>query len=190
MDGRCHNRDHFYFLSRSGASREFFYGTASNDAGRRPVQFEHSSLRRLFKIKNTFPRAYIDSNSNIIPINISKYEPNKIELQTNLQTPGNLILSENWYPGWKAYDNNKEIKISKTNYIFRSIYLEKGQHNVKFIYDPFPYKFGKAITILSLILMFYRSPRLLRRFIPPSGIALLAMTIAFPILNPPALNKG
>ncbi len=79
------------------------------------------------------------------------YSPNKIVVNVSLENSGFLVLSEKYYPGWKAYDNNKEIEIMKTDYILRSVYLEKGEHKVEFIYDPLSYRIGKIITILTIL---------------------------------------
>ncbi len=87
---------------------------------------------------------------------ISHKEPNKIKLQTNLDSPGFLVLSEIDYPGWKAYDNKKELEIYNTDYILRSIYLKSGNHDISFIYEPDSYKIGKIISLLTLFsVLFY-----------------------------------
>jgi len=79
------------------------------------------------------------------------YSPNKIIVNISLETPGFLVLSEKYYPGWKAFDNENKIEIMKTDYVLRSVYLEKGEHKVEFIYDPLSYKIGKVITILTIL---------------------------------------
>ena len=79
------------------------------------------------------------------------YSPNKITINVSLDNPGFLVLSEIYYPGWKAYDNGKKVKVLKANYILRAIYLEEGEHMVEFRYDPLSYKIGKIITIISLL---------------------------------------
>lgn len=84
-------------------------------------------------------------------VTISYYSPHKITIKTNLENPAFLILSETWYLGWKAYDNGKETKIFRANYILRSVFLEKGFHEVVFKYEPKSYKIGKIITIATAV---------------------------------------
>jgi len=81
------------------------------------------------------------------------YSPNEIQVQVYMDEPGFLVLSENYYPGWKATDNGKEIEIYRTNYILRSVYLDKGQHTVKFIYNPVSFRFGLWITVITALLL-------------------------------------
>ncbi len=83
-------------------------------------------------------------------INIPFYSPNKIALSADMIEPGFLFLSEIWYPGWKAFDNGKETEVYRANYIFRSVYLEKGSHNVEFVFDPASYRTGKWISMITL----------------------------------------
>jgi len=89
-----------------------------------------------------------DSSASII-----SYEPQKIEIKAKTNTPQMLFLSDNYYPGWKAYVDNKKTKIYRANYTFRSIYLPKGNHKVTFIYQPMSFKIGLAISVLSVIVL-------------------------------------
>ncbi|MDH4135953.1 MAG: YfhO family protein, partial [Anaerolineae bacterium] len=77
---------------------------------------------------------------------VTFYSPNKIVVQANLSTPGLLVLSELWYPGWRAYDNSQPVKIHRANYLLRSVYLEAGRHTVGFVYDPLSFKVGRWIS--------------------------------------------
>lgn len=85
---------------------------------------------------------------------VTSYEPQKVEIITKTDKPQVLFLSDNYYPGWKAYVENKETKIYRANYTFRSIYLPKGNHLVKFIYEPIPFKVGVVISSLSVLMIF------------------------------------
>ena len=82
---------------------------------------------------------------------IDYYSPHKITIGVDMDNPGFLVLSEAWYPGWKAYDNNKEIKIYRADYILRAVYLEEGTHKVDFVFEPKSFKIGFLITIVTLL---------------------------------------
>jgi hypothetical protein len=74
-------------------------------------------------------------------------------VQAELSQPGFLVMSENYYPSWKAYVDGKEAKIYRTDYLFRAIYLDQGSHQVRFVFDSVPYRIGKASTLLTCILL-------------------------------------
>lgn len=88
---------------------------------------------------------------------ISFYSPNKIIVEIELDNAGFLVLSEMWYPGWKAFEGSKEYEIYQTNYLFRSIYLEEGYHEIKFVFNPLSYnryvRIGLWLTLISLIVL-------------------------------------
>ena len=88
-------------------------------------------------------------NNNLWKIKISKYAQGEIVLRTNSQEDGFLMLSEIYAPGWKVYVDGKKGKIYRANYVFRAVPMEKGHHEVKFIFAPTSFKIGAFITLLS-----------------------------------------
>ena len=88
----------------------------------------------------------LDDPSLFQEAGVAFYSPNRIVVQANLSTPGLLVLSELWYPGWRAYDNGQEVKILRANYLLRSVYLERGRHTVEFIYAPLSFKVGRWVS--------------------------------------------
>jgi len=94
------------------------------------------------------------SPEHIIPAKVSDYKINSFKVDVEMQQDGFLFLSENYYPAWKAYLDGKETKIYRADYLFRTVYLDKGKHEVKFIFTSVPYKVGKTSTLLtSLVLL-------------------------------------
>ncbi len=105
-------------------------------------------------ILEKYPDNPIRNSSSYKSVQLIKYQPNEIKLKANLDNPGFLVLSEVWYPGWKAYVNGKQTEIYKADYILRSIYLNNGLNNITFLYDPLSYKIGKFISLISLTIIF------------------------------------
>ncbi|MCH8068810.1 MAG: hypothetical protein IID16_06010 [Candidatus Marinimicrobia bacterium] len=82
---------------------------------------------------------------------VKKYSENEIVLQSNSETGGLLVLSENYYgPGWKATVDNHSSKIFQTNHVLRSIYVFSGVHTIIFRYDDSLYKISRLISRISL----------------------------------------
>ncbi|MEK7851088.1 MAG: YfhO family protein, partial [Deltaproteobacteria bacterium] len=98
------------------------------------------------------PPSLIPSSAS--KVNISRYYNDEITIQAEMAQDGFLVLSEKYYPGWKAYVDGKSEKIYKANSIMRAVYLSKGNHTIKFVFDPWAYKVGlwlSSITFLFLI---------------------------------------
>lgn len=83
---------------------------------------------------------------------VTNYSPNKIDIEVETPQNGLLYLSEVYYPAWKAYIDGKPTEIFRTDYCMRSIMVEKGKHNVQFIYESDTFETGKKISILSGII--------------------------------------
>jgi len=82
---------------------------------------------------------------------ITYYSPNRITVEVNLSHPGFLVLSETMYPGWNAYENNREYNVLTVNHLFRGLYLNKGNHKIEFVFEPISYKIGLFISISTLL---------------------------------------
>ena len=85
-------------------------------------------------------------------LNIKHYKENVVLITTSTASDGLLVLSDNYYPGWKAYVDKKEAKIYRANYTFRAIELPAGKHIVRFSYRPDSFKLGLAISIASIVI--------------------------------------
>ena len=62
-----------------------------------------------------------------------------------------LVLSDTYFPGWKAYVDGKEEKIYRANYNFRAIPLRAGTHKVEFVYHPMSFTLGTVVTFLAIM---------------------------------------
>ncbi|MDD4082804.1 MAG: YfhO family protein [Sphaerochaetaceae bacterium] len=88
-----------------------------------------------------------DSIKNII------YSQSKISFQANSEEDNStLILRDTWYPGWKAFVNNEEVKINKYLSIYRQIIIPKGESTIEFIYQPRSFYYGFYISFFSFLL--------------------------------------
>jgi hypothetical protein len=76
---------------------------------------------------------------------------NRLVLQTTAEENSLLVLSDTYYPGWKAFVDGKKTKICRADYTFRALPLSSGAHRVEFVYDPLSFKLGALFTILGII---------------------------------------
>ncbi|MDO8657684.1 MAG: YfhO family protein [Candidatus Levybacteria bacterium] len=84
------------------------------------------------------------------PISLAQYSENKITTQVNTDKNSLFVLSDNYYPGWKAYIDGEETKIYRANYTFRAIEVPSGKHLIIFKYQPYSFLSGIFISIMSL----------------------------------------
>lgn len=108
----------------------------------------------IYKITDQVFPAYIvsDTGKKYMIKNINYYGNNKIGV--NFVTPfsGKLVLSEIWYPGWKASVNGKIVDSNSVNKIFRSTHVDKGKNKVLFYYYSKYFLLGLTISVLTFVL--------------------------------------
>jgi len=81
---------------------------------------------------------------------ITKFLPERIELTAVLTQRGVLVLTDFFYPGWRAYVDGAEAPILRANTLMRGLILEKGRHNVVFVYRPRPFWIGFWASLATL----------------------------------------
>jgi hypothetical protein len=86
-------------------------------------------------------------------VSLSMPDPNTYVVKTSSPVAGVLVLTDNYYPGWKAYVDGIETKILKVDITFKGVFLGAGSHEVRFKYSPPEFFYGALISILLLLLM-------------------------------------
>ncbi|MCJ7666857.1 MAG: YfhO family protein, partial [Anaerolineae bacterium] len=84
---------------------------------------------------------------------ITEYAINQVTIEVDMGRSGWLLLTDSYFPGWRAYDRvgegEKELKIYRADGNFRAVFLESGEHTVRFKYSPFSFKLGLYVTFLA-----------------------------------------
>jgi hypothetical protein len=85
-------------------------------------------------------------------VNVTRYEPGRVSLA--LDTPAAagsaLVVSENFYPGWKATVDGQPASVGRADYSMIGIELPAGGRSVELRFDSRPYHTGKLITLGAL----------------------------------------
>jgi hypothetical protein len=92
-----------------------------------------------------------DTKINQEMCQVVSYASDEITIDARLNAPGFLVMSEINYPGWRAYVNGKVTPVLTGNYLFRTVSLEPGSHHVRFVFNPFSFKAGTAISLVSVV---------------------------------------
>lgn len=95
----------------------------------------------------------LESHNGFEPAEIRKYSPNEIIVGVNITQPRFLVLSENYYPGWKVYVDGEQQEIHKAYHTLRAVYLDVGSHKVRFMYDSAALRIGSWITLLTSLFL-------------------------------------
>lgn len=102
--------------------------------------------------KNNFTDELYGNFGKTIPKFI-KCEPNEIILHVNADHECVLVLTDTYYPGWRVQVDGSERKCLKADFIFKGVYLRKGDKTVRFFYTPYSFITGSIITSFVLIIL-------------------------------------
>ncbi|MCR4264095.1 MAG: YfhO family protein [Candidatus Roizmanbacteria bacterium] len=70
-------------------------------------------------------------------VDLVSYTPNRISIKVDTDCPGILVLTDNYYPGWKAMVNEKIVPILRANYTFRAVGIPAGVSRIVYSYNPY-----------------------------------------------------
>jgi hypothetical protein len=69
----------------------------------------------------------------------------------NAESGGWLVISDTWYPGWKASVDDEATEIQVANQTFRAIVVMPGQHMVVLSYAPLSFQLGWMVSLLAVL---------------------------------------
>ncbi|MDI6783511.1 MAG: YfhO family protein, partial [bacterium] len=111
--------------------------------------------RQIYQVKESYPRAWVSTDrTGFVPysgatVEITLYTANRINLKVQSPEPGYLVLSEIYYPGWKANLDGKQVQVGIVGSLLRSLPIPAGDHPVDFIFSPFSFWLGLIITTIT-----------------------------------------
>lgn len=83
-------------------------------------------------------------------VEITKYAPKKIQLDSKSQVPTVLLLNDRYDSGWKVSVDNQPAQLLRANFTMRGVYLPAGNHSIQFSFEP-PVK-GLYVTLAGIAL--------------------------------------
>ena len=87
-------------------------------------------------------------------IRLTEYSLNSLTYETSSKFDEFSVFSEIYYKnGWKSYIDGKLQPYTNVNYILRGLEIPKGEHIIKFKFEPSVIKTGSIISLISYALM-------------------------------------
>ncbi len=131
------------------------------------VQFEKGPAEVMHRLDNFNPKdtAIIEQKDKIESLSSLEFDENaKISLVNNLNDEINYTSSSNkkqlavfseiyYHLGWKAYIDNQETPIVKTNYVLRALVVPAGNHSIRFEFKPISIKTSIVASTFASILL-------------------------------------
>ena len=84
---------------------------------------------------------------------ITSWSANEFTVKTSSPAPALLVLSETWYPAWKASVDGESAEVLRVNWAQRGVVVPEGDHAVVMSYESDAFATGRLISILSLVIL-------------------------------------
>jgi hypothetical protein len=81
---------------------------------------------------------------------IESYESQEVAVHVTTPQESFLVLSDAFYPGWRAYIDGVEQPILRGNLMFRVVQVPEGQHDVVFRFEPTSVLLGLRISLVAV----------------------------------------
>jgi hypothetical protein len=95
------------------------------------------------------PSSTVEGESSVV---ILERQPERLVLEVEMAADGLLVLSEVYYPGWRAYADGEEVPVYRADHALRAVPLGAGHHRVEMVFDPPWPKVGLAVSAATLFL--------------------------------------
>ncbi|MBS1606800.1 MAG: YfhO family protein [Bacteroidetes bacterium] len=87
-------------------------------------------------------------------ISLTKADNDEMIYESNTGAQRFAVFSEIFYNrGWRAYIDNQETPIIRTNYALRGLSLPRGHHTIRFEFHPSSYYSGMTLQLISGIIL-------------------------------------
>ncbi len=83
-------------------------------------------------------------------LEIKKFTTNELTVAVSNNEDGYLYYGDGWSKYWEAYDGERQIPVLIANYNGKSVWLDKGEHLIRFVFNPFPYRLGLLLYYIGL----------------------------------------
>jgi hypothetical protein len=84
---------------------------------------------------------------------VTKYEPSRIELSLRASRASLLVLSETYYPGWKAWIDGRPAAIHSVDIALRGVVVPAGAHQLRMEFHPAILPVSLGISLATAILL-------------------------------------
>ena len=83
---------------------------------------------------------------------IVRYEDEEVAVSLTDSAGGILVLSDTYYPGWRAFVDGVERPILRANHVFRAVVVPAGAQEVVFSYEPDSFRYGLLVSVAAVAL--------------------------------------
>lgn len=84
-------------------------------------------------------------------MDLIEHGADRILIRATMSCPGMVVVSDTYFPGWRARVDGKAAEIYEVNGAMRAVLVPGGLHTVTMRYRPASVIWGGALTLLGIL---------------------------------------
>lgn len=96
------------------------------------------------------PHAVVAEGSHQGTAEIVQRTSTTASVEVNANADSVLVITDAYYPGWRAYLNGRPTAVFPAYHAFRGVQVPRGTHRVEFRYEPTSFRLGMLISSTTL----------------------------------------
>jgi hypothetical protein len=81
----------------------------------------------------------------------AKFANQSISIQAQASAPSLVVISQTYYPAWKAYVDGRPTTIWRANYAYQALEVPAGRHEIKMVYEDKKLLAGAVLSGVGLL---------------------------------------
>ncbi len=81
----------------------------------------------------------------------AKFANESVSIQTEAPAASLVVISQTYYPAWKAYVDGRRTRLWRANYAFQALEVPAGHHHIQLAYEDEPLLAGAVLSGLGLL---------------------------------------
>ena len=94
---------------------------------------------------------------------VVKRTNNELVINVIAEQDSILVLTETYYPGWRAWIDGVRTDVFPAYHMFRAVRVPEGEHTIQFRFAPWSFRIGLMLSVPTLALALFWALRQLRR---------------------------
>ena len=104
--------------------------------------------RKAFVSGPAIPLQSCDTPDNVT---VTRHDAAHVTIRANMSCDGMVILSDTFYPGWRATVDKMPAAIEEVNFAMRGVRVPRGSHEINYVYHPASVYAGAALSFTGVL---------------------------------------
>ena len=107
-------------------------------------------MRAVASLQGDLPPA-LETCAGNEEVTVLRHQPNLVQLSSQSNCRGLVILADTYFPGWQATVDGKAVKIYEPYGVLRGVVVDQGSHQIEYRFRPLSVQLGAGFTLLGFI---------------------------------------